>query len=149
MKLNKEEFIERVRLSPLTSIDLIVKNQKGEVLLGLRKNNPAKNKWFIPGGCIIKNETLDSAFNRITLSEIGYKLEREDASFFSIGEHFYKENAFDMEGIDTHYIVITYVVYLLNESLKEDDQHFIFKWMSVAELLNREDVHEHTKILFK
>ena len=56
--LNKQAFTEVIDRTPLVSIDLVVENEKGEILFGLRKNRPAKDYWFVPGGRILKNETL-------------------------------------------------------------------------------------------
>jgi colanic acid biosynthesis protein WcaH len=34
------------------SIDLIVRDADGRVLLGLRNNRPARDWWFVPGGIV-------------------------------------------------------------------------------------------------
>lgn len=62
--LAQHEFLEIVRLTPLVSIDLIVLDQAGDVLLGRRVNRPAQGMWFVPGGRIRKDETLADAFKR-------------------------------------------------------------------------------------
>ena len=62
MELGDKEFREIIKNAPLVSIDLIVKNREGKILLGLRINKPAQNTWFVPGGRIRKDETLDSVF---------------------------------------------------------------------------------------
>ena len=62
IKLNHDDFVEVVKKTPLVSIDLIVENDRNEVLLGFRKNEPAKNYWFVPGGRILKNERIAEAF---------------------------------------------------------------------------------------
>ena len=49
MYLKKEEFLETIKNTPLVAIDLIIENDSGEILLGKRNNNPAKNFWFVPG----------------------------------------------------------------------------------------------------
>ena len=59
-----------VESTPLISIDLIVRNKKGEVLLGQRINRPAKGDWFVPGGRILKDESFDNAFKRLIKSEL-------------------------------------------------------------------------------
>ena len=61
---------------PLISIDLLVQNEHGEYLLGLRNNRPAQGYWFVPGGRVLKNETLDGAFKRLTFEELGIELKR-------------------------------------------------------------------------
>jgi hypothetical protein len=58
MLLNRSDFHSVVRLAPLVSIDLIIRNARGEVLLGLRNNEPAKGLFFVPGGIIRKQERL-------------------------------------------------------------------------------------------
>jgi len=63
--LNEENFSSVIKSTPLISIDLIVRNLKGEVFLGNRVNDPAKDYWFVPGGRIFKDETRAQAFSRI------------------------------------------------------------------------------------
>lgn len=65
MWLSDETFKSVIQHTPLISIDLIVRNEQGEVLLGKRVNAPAKGYWFVPGGRVRKNETLDDAFVRL------------------------------------------------------------------------------------
>jgi hypothetical protein len=42
------DFARVVRLAPLVSIDILVKDPQGYTLLGLRVNEPAKGKYFVP-----------------------------------------------------------------------------------------------------
>ena len=77
MWLEREDFRTAVRLSPLVSIDLVVRDAAGRVLLGWRNNRPAQHCWFVPGGSIRKQETLDAAFRRISHGELPFpELER-------------------------------------------------------------------------
>jgi colanic acid biosynthesis protein WcaH len=50
MKLPLTDFKKIVESTPLISIDLVVRNDQGSVLLGKRTNRPAQNFWFVPGG---------------------------------------------------------------------------------------------------
>ncbi|MHC5075082.1 MAG: GDP-mannose mannosyl hydrolase, partial [Planctomycetota bacterium] len=52
MEIKDDEFINVIKLTPLVSIDLLIKNADGKYLLGLRENEPAGNYWFVPGGRI-------------------------------------------------------------------------------------------------
>ena len=52
--LSESTFQTIIGATPLVSIDLIVKNAKGEVLLGYRTNRPAQGYWFVPGGRVQK-----------------------------------------------------------------------------------------------
>ena len=67
--LSKEDFISIVKNTPLVSIDLVIENKEGEILLGWRNNQPAKGYWFVPGGRIRKDENFRKAFNRILKTE--------------------------------------------------------------------------------
>src|SRR5262245_15102798 len=67
--LSRQDFLQVVRDAPLVSIDLIVRNLEGEVLLGLRNNRPAQGWWFVPGGIVRKNERFEQAFRRISQAE--------------------------------------------------------------------------------
>ncbi len=48
--LSHAELDSVIRLAPLIAIDLIIRNASGGVLLGLRRNEPAKDCYFVPGG---------------------------------------------------------------------------------------------------
>lgn len=71
MWLPDETFKSIIQHTPLISIDLIVRNEQGHVLLGQRVNAPAKGYWFVLGGRVRKNETLDDAFVRLVREELG------------------------------------------------------------------------------
>ena len=40
-RLSTQDFLTVVRLAPLVSLDLVVLNHRGQVLVGLRTNRPA------------------------------------------------------------------------------------------------------------
>ena len=63
--LSLDDFHTVVRLAPLVFIDFIIRNARGEVLLGLRNNEPAQGFYFVPGGIVLKQERLHEAFARI------------------------------------------------------------------------------------
>ena len=52
-------------------MDIIIINRKKEVLLGKRTNEPAKNTWFVPGGCIRKNESFKDLANEASCQWTG------------------------------------------------------------------------------
>jgi hypothetical protein len=53
-KLTDDEFAKVIRLAPVVSIDLIIRDSESNVLVALRSNEPAKGVYFVPGGCIRK-----------------------------------------------------------------------------------------------
>ena len=65
-QFSDKEFLNIIDKTPLVSIDLIIENPQGKILLGKRCNKPAQGYWFVPGGRIQKNETLEQAIRRIS-----------------------------------------------------------------------------------
>jgi colanic acid biosynthesis protein WcaH len=149
--LSREDFTGVIRNSPLIAIDLIVWNKRGEVLMGFRNNSPARGTWFVPGGRIRKNETLEKAFQRISGDELGQVLHLADSRFYGVFEHFYPgENTFDEPGLDTHYINLAYEVRNFDESaLNLRHQHTGFRWMTLEQVHSDPDVHPNAKRYFQ
>jgi colanic acid biosynthesis protein WcaH len=150
MLLNRSDFHSVVRLAPLVSIDLIIRNARGEVLLGLRNNEPAKGLFFVPGGIIRKQERLHEAFARILKRETNYDARLEDARLLGVYEHFYDANSFGDENFGTHYVVLAHELKLADASaLKSDAQHSEMRWWDERDLLASDQVHENTKAYFR
>lgn len=146
MFLDKDTFSSIIKNTPLISIDLVTYNQEGKILLGKRVNEPAKGFWFVPGGRIHKDETLDKAFSRTVEDELGFTLSREEATFYGLYEHFYTNSVFNEED-STHYIVLAHKI-TIEEELKLNNQHESYKWFDKDELLQSEDVHQYSKNYF-
>jgi len=108
--LNEDTFIEIVKNTPLVSIDLIITNNKDEVLLGVRKNKPALNTWFVPGGRISKNEKIEDAIIRISENEIGVQLHIEDTIFIGAFDHIYEDNFANDPDFGTHYVALAFLI---------------------------------------
>ncbi len=147
MFLSKKVFSSVIENTPLVSIDLIVYNQEEKILLGKRVNEPAKGFWFVPGGRIFKDESIDTAFSRTIKAEIGLDIKRDEIEYYGIYEHFYSNNVFN-NNFSTHYIVLAHKI-ITNEELELNDQHEEYQWFSIEELLKREDVHQYTKDYFR
>ena len=96
------DFKTLVRNGILPAIDLVIRNQNKEVLLGKRLNAPAKNKWFVPGGRILKNEQIFDTIQRIIDTETGLNIKSYNGEFLGIYEHIYSDNYFGDETFNTH-----------------------------------------------
>jgi len=150
MRLSSDTFKTVVQNTPLISIDLVVKNIEGEILIGRRINKPAKDYWFVPGGRIFKNETLQDAFQRILVEELGNEvnLSLKNARFLGVFEHFYSDSVFG-NIFSTHYLVLSYE---LNVEVDIDQlpliQHEAFRWVNTNTLINDQKVHPYTKAYF-
>jgi colanic acid biosynthesis protein WcaH len=148
MKLNNEEFSRVIDATPLVSIDLIIRNEHGEVLLGFRRNRPALNYWFVPGGRIRKNEKSQDALNRIALAELGTVV--GPGQLLGIFDHFYDDNFFGLPDLNTHYVALAYQCEISRDiRLIQDEQHAEFKWWDLEALLASTEVHENTKMYFR
>ena len=150
MFLDRLTFASVIDSTPLVSIDLVITNEQGQVLLGERLNRPAQGYWFVPGGRILKNESLKNAFKRLTRNELGYELEAEKAELIGPYDHFYDDSVFGVH-IKTHYVAIAYLVRVFTEELSNlpiNEQHGCYKWFGKDTLSNNEQVHIHTKWYF-
>jgi colanic acid biosynthesis protein WcaH len=152
-RLPADVFKTVVGATPLVSIDLICQRGDGCVLLGQRVNRPAQGTWFVPGGRIVKNETLDAAFARLTQEELGTALPRAQARLLGVYEHFYDDSVFGPTGEapSTHYVVLGYALTVppgLDNALPKL-QHSAYRWQSPADVLAASDVHENTKAYFR
>jgi len=148
--LPKDTFRQVVRSAPLVSLDLLVFNPRMELLLGWRSNMPARDTWFVPGGRILKNESIRDAFSRIAMGETGIRLGTEQATFHGVFEHFHPvQNFADEEGYGTHYVVLAFEVRLSAYlPVLPLEQHTRYKWLTVPELLRDERVHPYTRNYF-
>lgn len=159
---NPQEWLEVVERAPLVSIDLIVTNAQGDALLGWRNNKPAQHCWFVPGGVVRKGETLQQAFERIVVDELGALGNagdstglRRDTLFGGVYQHHYTDNFAGVEGTGTHYVVLAHRLNagqhlpgLGDLQTLPKAQHGRYVWMPVDELLANPQVHEYTKAYF-
>ncbi len=149
MHLDDQKFLEIIDLSPLVSIDLIVYNDKNKVLLGKRANRPAKDYWFVPDGRIRKNEKIEDAVKRISISELGIELSIDQGKLLGGFNHTYPNNYFNIKGVNTHYVVLSYQFKINTSKILNDTQHSEMKWWEVDKIVSDPNVHEHTKDYFR
>jgi colanic acid biosynthesis protein WcaH len=148
-KLSREELAEVVKNAPLVSIDLVVKNSRGEILVGLQTNEPAKGYWFVPGGRILKDERIAESFERIAYDELGIRPAFEEARFLGVFEHLYPNNFTESEDFSTHYVVLAYEVTIDETAvISPDEQHSEYRWLSKESLEKEANVHPYTKAYF-
>jgi len=147
MHLDDKTFLRVIEATPLVSIDLLIRSERGEMLLGRRSNRPAKGLWFVPGGRIRKNETIKGALQRISAGELGIKI--EEAKLIGVFDHIYPDNFAGEAGINTHYVVIAFEYQMpAGEEVRPDVQHSELRWWNVEEVRESGEVHENTKAYF-
>lgn len=144
--LSKNKYLEIIKESTLTSVDLILLNQN-KILVGWRNNNPAKNTWFTPGVRTYKNETQMEAIKRVAKSELNIEINTDNVKLLGVYDHIY-DNNFSDNSFGTHYVVTAYLYKLNNEyknNIKIDNQHDKIKWIDLNELEKDENVHQNVK----
>lgn len=147
MFLDSSAFSTILETTPLVSIDLIIEDTDRKILLGKRKNRPAQGFFFVPGGRILKNESLSSAFKRLTSVELGEAFDISHATLLGPYDHFYTDSIFGQTP-STHYVAIAYRLQVEKLLSLPDAQHYEYRWFSVENLLVSPEVHKHTKAYF-
>jgi colanic acid biosynthesis protein WcaH len=148
MLLPDDDFARIIKAVPLVSIDLVLRDAQQRVLLGRRRNRPAQDWWFVPGGRIRKNEPIQAAFRRIAQAELGIVI--TSARLLGVFDHMYPDNYFGIEGLGTHYVVIACEArFDAGLQLRIDEQHAELRWWPVEELLSSAQVHDNTKRYFR
>lgn len=145
--LSKEDFLTTVNNTPLVAIDLVIRCPQNAILMGKRVNEPAAGCWFVPGGRIIKMETLEEAFRRITRTELGQAYNIEDSDLLGAFTHIYDTNFARHAGISTHYVVLAYQLRLdLSLESLPKQQHANYRWFSEHDDLT--GVHSNSQAYF-
>ena len=144
--LSESDFKAVVENAPLFAIDLVVLNDKHELLIGLRKNAPAKGYWFVPGGRVFKGESQQEAFARITKQELGCAFNLSEAQLLGVFDHFYEDSVFGND-VSTHYINTPYLILLKEQGLQLPvEQHSNYKWESLQGVVEDNSVHSFSKV---
>lgn len=147
--LSEADFTRAVEALPLVSVDWIVLNPAGQMLLGLRRRTPARDWWFTPGGRVRKNEALPDALARVGRDELGLP---EDlvagARLLGAWDHFYPDSGYS-DVVSTHYVNLPHLV-RLDHSPDPDtlptDQHRQWRWQDAAEAAVADDVHPYARV---
>ena len=151
--LSDDTFLGVVAATPLVSVDLVVLRHASEILLGQRTNRPAQGFWFVPGGRIRKNETIQSALTRVAQQELGLSILALPQAPRLMGafDHFYADCFAGSEqqmGISTHYVALGHLLPVpAHFALPSvDKQHAELRWWSLDQALNCASVHPLTKL---
>ena len=146
--LDNKTFKTVVASTPLVSIDMVLVC-RGQVLLGLRNNEPAKGQWFTPGGIIAKNERWQDALARISKAELGLQFSGIDCTLMGVYDHFYRNSALD-QSVSTHYVNLPHVFHFDEyPALKPDAQHQELRWHDLTQVANQCRYHEYMNLYAK
>ena len=113
---------------PIPCVDLIVVNEIDEILLVKRKNQPAKNQWWFPGGRVMHDEYRNVAAMRKLKEECGI-ISSNPVEWKTV-EIFLKDNE---QGYSSHGISTLYLICTGENKVKLDEQSSDFAWKSISE----------------
>lgn len=147
-----EQYQYIIANMPICTLDLLLKNDQDQYLLGLRRNNPAKGIYFTPGGRIRKNESQKDALIRIAFEELRIDIQPSEVKLVGTYDHIYQENVWGQSGYGTHCINILYswdLPKFFDLSNLPSEQHLNFKFFSKMNILSSDTVHENVKVPFR
>jgi|TARA_Y100001937_G_C6907416_1_gene236065 colanic acid biosynthesis protein WcaH len=124
---------------PIVCVDGIIENDSG-VLLLLRDNEPEKNKWWFPGGRLLKGEKLEEAIIRKVKEETG--LICEVIEMLDITQTNFKTGP---SNIPVHTINVCFTLKIKNGKLSLNNEHKKWGWFKEAP----KDSHLVIKNIFK
>jgi len=73
--LPEDLFFYISRVTPMVNVDLLIKDEKGRVLLSWRDDVYAGKGWHLPGGIVRFRETLEERVQEVARLEIGRSVE--------------------------------------------------------------------------
>lgn len=146
------QFQQAVAALPLVSVDWVLTNPAGELLVGQRLNAPARGPWFTPSGRVRKGEALSVAQQRVALEELGLPLANSakwltHARLMGAWDYFFSDAAF-FANVPTHYVNLPHWVALTEAEVAQlrlpvGEQHGHWQWMPLDQAA--EAVHECVK----
>ncbi|WP_345740539.1 VanZ family protein [Hydrogenophaga aromaticivorans] len=150
--LPRAQFQRAVAALPLVSVDWVLTNPAGELLVGQRLNAPARGTWFTPGGRVRKGEALAVAQQRVALEELGLPVANsatwlERARLMGAWDHFFSDAAFSAS-MPTQYVNLPHWLALSAAEVAQlrlpvGEQHGHWQWMPLDQAA--EAVHEYVK----
>jgi len=123
----------------IAAVDAIILYQ-GKVLLVLRKQEPCKGHWWVPGGRQYKGERGEEAIVRKVKEEIGLDVEiKKQVGVYDV---MFDTTAFYNVSSGVHYLARVFLVTPKNiDTLKVDNNHLTVKWVDNIE----DNLHEYVK----
>lgn len=69
--LPEEIFLFATEITPMINVDLLIRDNKGRILLSWRNDKFYEKGWHVPGGIIRLKETFEERIQKTAISEIG------------------------------------------------------------------------------
>lgn len=103
--MSDDQWNTVVRFAVTPSVNVVLQRPDGSVLFVLRKNEPCKDQWWVPGGRVRNGERAIDATKRIVREEVG--IAEEDLQSLHVLDRYQEEifpvDTLDRAIVDTHY----------------------------------------------
>ena len=114
---------------PILTVSGIIKNQKNQILLILRRSPPYAGTWSLPGGAVQVGETLEEALKREIREECGIDVKIH--SHFDIISRIFPD---EKGKIQYHYVIINYLCLPMEGKVIAGSDAANVRWVSLNEL---------------
>lgn len=128
MWISDQEYGQIKRALPIPCVDLLISNEKGEILLVKRKNEPAKNEWWFPGGRVLHGEHRNKAAKRKAKEECGI-IAGQLVEWKTV-DIFLQDNE---EKYSTHGISTIFLLSTVHAEVVLDEQSSQYAWKSIEQ----------------
>lgn len=146
-RLGDELFLFASTLMPVVNVDLLVFNDKDQVLLSCRNDPHCGCGWHVPGGCLRFKETLENRVHKTAINEFGVDVEMNSEAL-GLFEIFFPNfrDGIKNQRERAHFITIVYEC-KLSEGLKNnkiEGESGNLKWFDELpeNLLNVQDCYK-------
>lgn len=127
MFIAEDLYAQILKSMPIPCVDLLIVDEKGRVLLLLRKNYPAADQWWFPGGRVLIGEKREDAVKRKLAEECGLLAKKIQ----EIGTYDLFFDPF------IHSITSLFKVNVAeSEDVQIDSQSYYAKWLNPSEWLD-------------
>lgn len=143
-----ELYAKIVESMPLLCVDVILHNRVGShLVLVYRNQEPAKGKWWLVGGRLLKGEHLKHAVIRKCKEEVGIEV-WQTPYFIGVYEQFFDSSAQD---VPAHTVNLVYAVEAKSSLtfVKLDSTSDEFKIVSYDEVLRDDSYDQYLKRVIK
>lgn len=76
-RLSQKLFLKSFEYAPRLAVNLLIKNQAGEILLTRRAIQPQKGAWHYPGMFLLKSEKISDCLARLFKDELGMRCRKK------------------------------------------------------------------------
>ena len=115
----EEQLFRKIRRAlPIATVDALIVNNN-RLLLMKRRNPPMNGVWWIPGGRLLKGESLENAVLREVYEETGLK-----------GKILRKVGVINQVFSEYHTVSVFFLVTVSSDKVMINDEHSAFRWVS-------------------